>query len=199
MYESSIDDWLLITKLKLEMNIKEIRQLLEKYEAAETSRDEERRLAAYFAGRNIPEEFQPYAAMFRRFAEERQTVANSDLTGKLRAAQRSARKRRLRRALYVSIGIAASFLILISTGVFHGNSMGDAQFIMYSNGKRIKDPAIAMEFTKKELNSILAVIDRANLAVAKPVNVIHNSLEPLRKMRKSFETLEKTQEKSENK
>lgn len=46
------------------MNKKEANQLISKYYAGETSREEERRLKAYFCRKNVPEELQQHAALF---------------------------------------------------------------------------------------------------------------------------------------
>lgn len=56
-----------------------IAALLEKYWQAETTVEEERELAAFFRGDNIPAEWADYRQVFAFFADEGQVVPSEDL------------------------------------------------------------------------------------------------------------------------
>jgi hypothetical protein len=60
------------------MKMIDIEALLEKYDAAETTLEEEDQLAKYFSQENIPAHLEVYAAQFRMFAQKKEESASEE-------------------------------------------------------------------------------------------------------------------------
>ncbi|MDR1055296.1 MAG: hypothetical protein LBL90_05630 [Prevotellaceae bacterium] len=175
------------------MNIQDIKQLLDKYFAAETSQEEERKLSAYFSRSDIDSELLPYTSLFRQIVEEKQLTAPANIADKLKEIQQRQHKHKTvyTRYLGISISIAAGLLILLTIGLLHKPAQSNnGIFIMYSNGQRIGDPVTAAEFTNKQLEKLLVSFNKASDLITKPINTVEQSLAPLKKTNEQLTKVE---------
>lgn len=174
------------------MDTKTIKELLNKYFAAETSQEEERMLSAYFNQSDIDSELAPYASVFRQFSAEKQVKAPANVTNKLMEMQRKEAQKGSRRIRYISLSIAAGLFIMLSIGIFRNyeTKNDNAVFIMYNNGERIDDPVAALDFANKELEKISATFSKTNNLIKKPINTMGESLSPLKKTNQELNKVE---------
>lgn len=114
------------------MELQQIEGLLEKYLAAETSRQEEEALKVYFASEEVAPHLQEYVPLFSYFRQAKE----ESYTG--RFSFKPERKR-----VYSWVAVAAS--IVLMAGVFLQESEVN-EFGSY------EDPEIAMEKTKEALD-----------------------------------------------
>lgn len=162
------------------MTTNDIKNLITKYLAAETSLHEEQVLANYFAQNSaVDSELLPYVSLFSNFSTEKEIKAPSNVLNKLKAAQQRSQKRiyTLRR---IGIGIAASLLIVLSITLFRTLPTTSNSFVMYSNGERINDPVAAVEFTTKQFEKISTTLNSTKPFINKPLHTIEQSLAPVK-------------------
>ncbi|MDO4728942.1 MAG: hypothetical protein Q4B43_08075 [Bacteroidota bacterium] len=97
-----------------------MKDLLEKYFNGETSVEEEKELRVYFNSKHIDPEFEKYKPMFVYFQE----ATNEQFTGDKNIFLKPRKKLK-----YMSLSIAASFLIIVATSFFvrERNQVKEAQ------------------------------------------------------------------------
>lgn len=105
------------------MEHEEIKALLEKYWAAETTLEEEKRIAAYFRGREVDPALEPYRAFFDYIEEEGAVVAPEGFEERMLDRLGVGRERVLRRlrvgyaaAAAIAVCIISIFLVVRSSG-----------------------------------------------------------------------------------
>ena len=173
------------------MDTLQIKQLLDKYFAAETTKDEEYMLATYFNQPEIDSELLPYAAIFKQFGNEKQLKAPQNANNRLREIQQQSERKNRRRLQYISLSLVAGLLMLITVSIFQDkNKAEDNVFIMYSNGQRIDDPVAAMEFTNQQLGILYNTFSGTGELIAKPINTINQSLTPLKTTQQEMKKIE---------
>lgn len=96
------------------MNIREINELLEKYEEGLTSLEEEARLKEFFSSAKVPPELEPWKAMFGFFSE----AAGETMPGEAVTAPAAGKVINLQRRSAVPLAAAATLLLLIAIGWF---------------------------------------------------------------------------------
>ncbi len=165
-------------------NLKNIKQLLEKFYDGQTSLEEEVHLKEYFAGDSIPEELLEDKELFVSMgAADREVSIPGDLNTKLidtiNAAER--KETRVKRInLYSFSGLAAGLLIILAVYfAFLRESPADVM-AQYT----IQDEELAYQEAKKALNFVSAKLNKGT-AELKPLRIVNkslNSMTPLRKL-----------------
>ena len=169
----------------MDMEKQYIKNLIDKYFNAETTRNEECLLKHYFSQDSIDPELESYTSLFRLFIAEKQVEAPENAADKLKLLQQQADKKRGRFIPYFSISVAAGLIILLTIGLFNSKSKtptdGSVYIVMYSNGQQVDNPIAALEFAEQEFSKISAVFSEVNRVIKEPINTVEQSLEPLRK------------------
>lgn len=174
------------------MNTNDIKKLIDRYFAGETTLSDERTLSAYFNQPDVDKELLPYAAIFRQFVAEKQADAPVNATDKLKAAQRKTNYKHNSRIQYIIyLGVAAA-LFLFLTLALPNNKKDDTKdyFVMYVNGERINDQQAALEFTAQQFEKITATFSKTNEIAKQPLEVIRQSLKPLQTTNKQLNKVE---------
>lgn len=119
------------------MELDNIRLLLDRYFEGETTLEEEKILAAFFASADVPADLQPYRALFGFFAEARELEPKTEVSLPVK-------RNRLR-----WIPVAASVVLLLGAGTFayfHSEKMPSKQEL-----GTYDDPEVAYQETQKAL------------------------------------------------
>jgi hypothetical protein len=104
------------------MEYNEIRNLLDKYLAGETSREEEKALSEYFAQPNVHADFEEWQPMFAYFSSEKNLTVSKDFDEKILAKieQKQNARKIIRFNWRRAMSIAAAVLLLLgATGIFY--------------------------------------------------------------------------------
>lgn len=143
------------------MELQELEKLLQKYEAAETSLQEEQILKEYFQTEKVPAAFAPYKSLFA-FVENRQKVKYKD-----KAPEASGKK------LYVWSGIAATIILVVGLFFFQENGGNNPEI---GDLGTIKDKDLAMEKTMETLEMVSEIMNdgRKDLLYLKEFNNTKN-------------------------
>ena len=167
------------------MTTQQIKELLEKYFAGDTSLDEEQTLRHYFTGRSVAPELQTYRplfAFFEKAREEQLHPAFEDrLIGQLdRGSQPTARIRpmyafALRIAAAVALLIGLYFLVPLATTDHHG----DAMAINWDKYEPASEE-IALEETKAALKLLATKLNRCAKAATAEINKMEKVSKPLK-------------------
>ncbi len=129
------------------MELANIEKLIEKYENAETSLQDEQALKKYFQQHNIPEHLQEYKAMFSYFEESKTERFTKTIPLKPR------------RQHWKWLTVAASIVLLIS--VYYTNNSSDF------TEKERKEAEIALQETQKAFQLISKNLNKGeNIAIA---------------------------------
>lgn len=139
-----------------------IRELLELYFEAQTTTEQERQLAIYFAtAEDIPADLLPYKAMFAAFDCAREVKSSQ----KVKVSQ--PRWKMLLGGVSAATAVAALLL-----GVFFWAEQPKAEpsFICYINGVQVEDREVAMAETQhifdsmsKDIELAMATIEKINI------------------------------------
>ena len=172
-------------------NTQYIKDLLDKYFAAETSLEEEQKLSDYFNQDNIDNELSAYAPLFRQFLNEKQVKAPASTTNKLKRLQQKASRNRY--IPYFGTAIAAGLLLLLTltiTNTADNNKNDNDLIVMYNNGKRVEDPVAALEFASEQFRKIGNTVNKANEIMNKPASTLKQSLTPIKKINEQLDKVE---------
>lgn len=126
------------------MELQELKKLLKKYEAAETSLQEEQKLRIYFNTAKVPEAFAPYKAVFAYTGNARKLGFNG------KAEEASGKK------FYVWSGIAASIIVVVGLFLFQENG-ADQQ--LKGNSGTLQDKELALEKTIETLEMVSEIMN----------------------------------------
>ena len=183
------------------MNLKELRQLLDKYYEGTSSSQEETILISLLNDDNLPDEFAADRRMFDLLREEREIPQpDNGFEGRIMGAIDKFENERhtvsLKRTIYSVVSVAASLLIVVIS-----------YFIIYENRPvdTFDDPILAYNETMRVLQDVsmnlnkgsraieeLAVFDvaRSNLGkLSIPQEVITREMSSLRYIEKGFSLL----------
>jgi len=127
--------------------------LLEKYWQAETTVEEERELAAFFSGGDIPVEWADYKQVFSYFADEGQVTPSEDLQHRI---MMSIYPRRQRLSWWAAAAVIAGITIGIAT---------------------LSPTAPAVEDTYDDPQQALAAVQKALFTVSRNLN---KGIQPLK-------------------
>lgn len=140
-----------------------IRELLELYFEAQTTTEQERQLAIYFAtAEDIPADLLPYKAMFAAFDCAREVKSSK------KAKVSPPRWQMLLGGVSAATAVAAALLL----GVYFWAEQPKAEpsFICYINGVQVEDREVAMAETQhifdsmsKDIELAMATIEKINI------------------------------------
>ena len=136
------------------MRQESIAGLLEKYWQAETTEEEERQLAEYFRGTEVPPEWKSYRELFSFFEQEAQVKPGPDLE---RRIMESIRPRR-----HTAWWAAAAAIILL-LGV-------EPLFRMAPEKTRVEQTAFVVKDTYDDPQQALAAVEKALFIMSKKMN-----------------------------
>lgn len=134
------------------MDSKEIRELLDKYWACETSLAEEEKLKAYFNQNEVAPDLAEYKSMFQYFGQQVNITMKGEFSQQL--SQKIARHRPQKpksRLLLNMMRVAASLLIILSCSYFYYNHYQNQQIATALLEDTYQDPEIAYQEMKKAL------------------------------------------------
>jgi hypothetical protein len=164
------------------MDIRQIKILLDRYNRAETSLEEERMLRDYFSGQSeIPVELEPYRAAFRYYNSVRQmTVQKPELEQKLEAL--IDREQRHKPAIFMNRKVirwaaAAAMVILISTTVLIVNKNRKPDLGTFD------DPRLAYLEAQRTLLYISQTMNRGTKELSN-ISKINSGVENLKNLEK---------------
>ncbi len=155
------------------MNIKEIEDLLEKYDAGDTSLQEEKLLREYFLNSDVPDHLKSHKQMFSLFVREsRQEISNPDFDQKITSLLSESMvntpviKMHHHKSRFIFItSIAASILILI--GLFFTLSEDflkkDTIYISASQEMAYNEANEALMIISSNLNAGLKQVERLQM------------------------------------
>ncbi|MDR1369752.1 MAG: hypothetical protein LBJ72_06460 [Dysgonamonadaceae bacterium] len=145
---------------------KHIEELLERFFDGRTSNEEEQKLYSFFSGNDIPERLKSYIPLFQFFETEMKREFNN-IQNKIPGTKKLTG---IKKQLSLWIGIAASFLLLVT--VFNKIIKNDNAFDPYEgsyiihNGKIITDPDVI----HPELEATVKAVSKQRELIEKMVN-----------------------------
>ena len=143
----------------------DIDKLLNKYFEGETSLNEEKWLRDYFNRKNLPEQYEEYAPMFRHFAAKIESQSNEERINPI------ARNRKMLFFFKYS-SIAACILIALLIGL--GRYTNHNSSVAYINGKEYRNSDI---INIQALNSIDNITSVNNETIDSQIEIIDSFLE----------------------
>ena len=169
------------------MDLNKIEELLNKYWNAETSLEEEEQLRTYFNGRNIPEQFNEAAALFRYFsANKKKELSDVSFNKTVLSKVKAGGKGKMRSLVFNSLRIAAGISVLVVAFWFVH------QEVRQSDPQEIEDtyndPKLAFEETKKALRMISRSFGNAEQQ-ARKINLFNQAQEEIQKEPEQKENL----------
>jgi len=153
-----------------------IRFLLNKYWNCETSVEEEKQLQNFFSGKDIPEDLQKYAPLFKDYKESQLSIRlGNNFVKRLEAAihQKEKEKQYITIRIFAPVlKIAASILILITVGIgiyFLANENKKPYFAETYN-----DPKAALKDATYALEKLSEALQRGEEASQETLNELKN-------------------------
>jgi hypothetical protein len=140
------------------MNDQEIKQLLERYWACETSLEEEQELIAFFSGNELPEELKVYQPLFALITGQSAIKAPKKLIRRI--------PKPLSLQFYPVMKMAASVLILLAVGIgFYTHYQQEKQMdrIFTDTCTDPEDAAKETERVIAKVSSVLQLIEEKNI------------------------------------
>ena len=137
------------------MDSKDIRTLLDKYWACETSLEEEKVLRTYFTQEQVAPELEEYRSLFSYFGKQQEMELSTGFSDQLKweLAKRSPAKRR--KLWFNNIArVAASLLIILSCSYLYYNHYQSQQIKISLLEDTYQDPEIAYQEMKKALRKV---------------------------------------------
>lgn len=133
------------------MTNEKIHFLIERFLDAETTLEEERELYAFFAQKDIPEEFEDYREMFVGYAE----MAKESEEQKPKVVKFRWMK---------SLSIAASVALFVAVGSLVMNNLdGGDMYVRYENGHTVTDETVVMASMESTMNGMFADYDEIDV------------------------------------
>jgi hypothetical protein len=162
------------------MNINQIKQLITRYYDGQTSEAEEQRLYDYFCSPDVTNELQEERDFFRQMwgdvttpdGLEDRLSRQIDIWDKV---ERSAMQRTHTIRLHWIVGIAASFLILLSTGLYlcqryYESDLAQQQNSIYMSEETYDNPKDAYAETQRALTKFSETLNKGLEDVNKATN-----------------------------
>jgi len=179
------------------MNYNNIRQILDRFYAGETSLKEEKNLKTFFDGKEVPEDFRDDKLLFRILSKAQvEEIQNQQFDGKILRHIEHSHLRFIRKQLVYSLSaVAAAAIVLFA--VFSGN-----WFTKQPYGT-IDNPQLAFAQTKKALQKVsvnlnkgLNPVKTAAADFNKPLNKVAeiNKMENTLKGIKQIKEMEKARQ-----
>ena len=143
---------------------KEIRRLLDRYFAGETTRAEERELRNCFtSAEQIPEDLRYAVALFTVFGEASKSAPGREITVIPAGAQTDVPEARTRRSLWMRYGAAAAIIAAIAAFGITFFPAADKQEIAYCyvNGEPVTDYEMALQYNDRVLALIAVSLNKS--------------------------------------
>jgi len=144
------------------MEREQVAQLLERYWQVETTVEEEKMLAEYFRGTDVPSEWEPYREIFSFYEQEHEVRPGEGLEERIMEAVRP--RPRLRGAWWS----AAAVILLL---------LGLEPLFRVSEEKRVEQRVAVVEDTYDDPQLALAAVQKALLIASRNMN---KGLHPLK-------------------
>jgi len=144
------------------MEREQVAQLLEKYWQVETTVEEEKMLAEYFRGTDVPLEWASYREIFSFYEQEKEVTPGEELEERIMEQVRP--RVRLRGAWWA----AAACIVLL---------LGLEPLFRMSEGKRVEQRVVVVKDTYDDPQQALAAVQKALLIASRNMN---KGLHPLK-------------------
>lgn len=146
------------------MKTEEIKQLIERYLAAETSRHEEQLLQNYFSQADpssLHPDLRPYAVWFSHITAAQQEDCPAELL--------QPKPKTIIRSLYLKIAAVAASIALIAYVAFSLSRPTEALFYHSIDGQTLNDQTIAIQTAEQHLEQLSRTLQKLNT----PQQVLH--------------------------
>jgi uncharacterized damage-inducible protein DinB len=169
-------------------DIKEIRKMLDRFYAGETTLEEERVLQEYFSGESIPEELLPERDLFRSLEPAMNHVeVPENLNGKIlgvidQLEKKEVRTRRI--SVYALSGLAAGLLVVIALYTGYFKSGQSRQIASQELTDTYDNPADAYEEAKKTLAYVSSKLNTGTSELEYVKQVTKTTSDPLKSLSK---------------
>lgn len=169
-------------------SIKEIRKILDRFYAGETTLEEERILQEYFSSASIPEELLPERDLFRSLEAASNQVAvpenlNKKILGRIdQLEKKEVRTRRI--SIYALSGLAAGLLVVIALYVGYFNSGQSNRMASQELTDTYDNPADAYEEAKKTLAYVSSKLNTGTSELEYVKKVTKTTSDPLKSLSK---------------
>lgn len=141
------------------MVLNNIEKLIEKYNNAETTLEEEVQLKAYFLGDNVAPHLEHYKTMFQYFSESKQEQYTKDVP-------LNSKKTKLYQ--WISVAAVAVLMLGLVVPTFIGPTEEEKQEALLAYNQTMEAlslVSIGMNEGKQQLNSLVLVSDNLNLGI----------------------------------
>ena len=169
-------------------SIVEIRKMLDRFYAGESTLEEERILQDYFSAARIPEELIPDRDLFRSLGSAADSVVVPDgLNQKILAVLGEQEKKviRTRRITVFSLsGLAAGLLVVVALYVGYFKNNGGGRLASNQITDTYTDPQDAYEEAKRTLAYVSAKLSTGTTELEHVAQVSKTSTEPLKSLSK---------------
>jgi hypothetical protein len=169
-------------------NIAEIRKMLDRFYAGETTLEEEKKLQDYFSAARIPEEMIPDKDLFRSLGNATDSVVvPEELNQKILSVISEQEKKviRTRRISVFSLsGLAAGLLVVIALYVGYFKNNGGGRLASNQMTDTYTDPQDAYEEAKRTLAYVSAKLSTGTDELEHVAQVSKTSTEPLKSLSK---------------
>jgi len=169
-------------------DIKEIRKILDRFYAGETTLEEERILQEYFSGASIPEELLPERDLFRSLEPAMNHVTvpenlNRKILGVIdQLEKKEARTRRI--SVYALSGLAAGLLVVIALYTGYFKSGQSKRIASQELTDTYDNPADAYEEAKKTLAYVSSKLNTGTSELEYVKQVTKTTSDPLKSLSK---------------
>ena len=169
-------------------SLKDIRKLLDRFYAGETTLEEERILQDYFSRANVPEELLPERDLFRSLEPAGNRVAvpenlNRNILGKIdQLEKKEIRTRRI--SIYALSGLAAGLLIVIALYTGYFKSGPSNRIASQELTDTYDNPADAYKEAKKTLAYVSSKLNTGTSELEYVKKVTKTTSDPLKALSK---------------
>ncbi len=151
-----------------------IDQILNNYFEGNSLPDEEKRLREYFRSNDVMPQHEEYKPLFAAFEKEKQIVAPTFMI----PSERSNRKQHaIRNSWIAAAGMAAMILLLFTVKPFGDNNSAEDDYLVFINGKAVKNPEKAQEYADRMFMQANEII-RSSCEPFVEANMMQQEMDP---------------------
>jgi hypothetical protein len=169
-------------------NIAEIRKMLDRFYAGETTLEEENRLQDYFSAARIPEELIPDKDLFQSLGTATDSVPVPEGLNQKILSVISEQEKKVIRTRRISVfslsGLAAGLLVVIALYVGYFKNNGGGRLASNQMTDTYTDPRVAYEEAKRTLAYVSAKLSTGTDELEHVAQVSKTSTEPLKSLSK---------------
>jgi hypothetical protein len=169
-------------------NIAEIRKMLDRFYAGETTLEEENRLQDYFSAARIPEELIPDKDLFQSLGTATDSVPVPEGLNQKILSVISEQEKKVIRTRRISVfslsGLAAGLLVVIALYVGYFKKNGGGRLASNQMTDTYTDPRVAYEEAKRTLAYVSAKLSTGTDELEHVAQVSKTSTEPLKSLSK---------------